>query len=204
MVITLDDTQALTQLFPVKPGEEPEPLAGRAPYTHRLELSDGGVYDNLGLQPVEQMHTVLVSDGGGPFEFEEDVAVNWLSHMIRAWKVTDRQVRALRRAGLVAEFKRDERFGAFWSIQTDYQSYPDRRLPVHEEWADYLASIPTRLTTVPVDQRKQLINWAYSLTDAALRSFVAPGITPDPVWPYPENPLDVAPTVASKPWWKRW
>ena len=36
-------------------------------------LSDGGVYDNLGLETAwKRYQTVLVSDGGGQFEPEED------------------------------------------------------------------------------------------------------------------------------------
>src|SRR5262249_16858509 len=32
-----------------------------------MSVSDGGLYDNLGLQPVERHGTLLVSDGGQPF-----------------------------------------------------------------------------------------------------------------------------------------
>jgi NTE family protein len=37
---------------------------------NRLQLTDGGVYDNFGLEPVNDEHrTVIVSDGGSPFAF---------------------------------------------------------------------------------------------------------------------------------------
>src|SRR5262249_52158034 len=39
----------------------------------RVVLSDGGVYDNLGLEPVWKSHElVLVSDGGKPFDINVD------------------------------------------------------------------------------------------------------------------------------------
>ena len=37
----------------------------REPYTRRLWLTDGGIYDNLGIEPVwKRYKTILVSDGG--------------------------------------------------------------------------------------------------------------------------------------------
>ncbi|MEO8362568.1 MAG: hypothetical protein ABI672_21255 [Vicinamibacteria bacterium] len=41
-------------------------------------LSDGGVYDNLGVEPVWKSHAVvLVSDGSGIFQGETDQGVIW-------------------------------------------------------------------------------------------------------------------------------
>jgi NTE family protein len=38
----------------------------REPFTRRLCLTDGGIYDNLGLEPVwKRYKTILISDGGG-------------------------------------------------------------------------------------------------------------------------------------------
>jgi NTE family protein len=43
------------------------------PYTTQLVLSDGGVYDNLGLETVwKRYKTVLVSDAGGRMAAEPD------------------------------------------------------------------------------------------------------------------------------------
>jgi NTE family protein len=136
MVIKLRQDQRLSEHFPPKPGEEPSPLKDTEPYVSRLELSDGGVYDNLGLQPVEQFHTILASDGGGPFEYEPSVPVNWLEHMVRAWKVTDNQVRSLRRSNLVEEYEANQRNGVYWGIQTTYSDYEKREIFVHDGWAE--------------------------------------------------------------------
>lgn len=193
MVIDLDDSQALTEQFPVAPHEEPPELAGQHAYTHRLQLTDGGVYDNLGLQPIEQYHTLLVSDGGGAFTFDPAVATDWLMHMVRCWHVTDNQVRSLRRASLVEDLIQDRRNGAFWAIRTDYGSYQHRSLPVDAGWADRLQGVSTRLWPMPMETRKRLINWSYCLADAALRTYVSPAIEPPPGLPYPEAPLDTAP-----------
>jgi NTE family protein len=203
MVIELGPDQALTEQFAGSPDEEPPELAGRDSYASRLELSDGGVYDNLGMQPIEQFQTMLVSDGGGPFQYEPKVPVNWLQHMIRAWKVTDNQVRALRRSGFVDELENGTRHGAFWGIQTTYSDYVDRSVVVDDAWADELKAISTRLWHLDRDQRKQLVNWGYAVCDAAVRTYVSSDIEPATL-PYPDAPLDQPPAAGRSAWWKFW
>jgi NTE family protein len=203
-VIELDDDQALTEQFPLEPGEEPPPLADTAPYTHRLELTDGGVYDNLGLQPVEKYHTLLVSDAGGPFAFSDSVPANWLGHMVRSWLIADNQVRSLRRQGLVDELDAERRNGAFWGIRTPYHHYAKRAIDVDPGWADVLQSISTRLWPMPEAQRKRLINWAYCLTDAAIRSYVDADLEPEAALPYPDEPLSRPPSDDDRKWWHLW
>ena len=52
---------------PAQPGED----LNCPPYTTDLVLSDGGVYDNLGLETAwKRYETILISDGGGHFEGE--------------------------------------------------------------------------------------------------------------------------------------
>ena len=203
MVIELGADQALTKQFPGPPNAEKPELAGRERYATRLELSDGGVYDNLGMQPIDQYQTVFVSDGGGPFQYEPKVPVNWLQHMIRAWKVTDNQVRSLRRSGFVDELRTGERNGAFWGIQTKYSDYEDRSIPVDDAWADELKSISTRLWRLDTDRRKQLVNWGYAVCDAAIRTYVSNDIAPATL-PYPDIPLDRPPAAGRSAWWKLW
>jgi len=52
----------------------------------KLSLTDGGVYDNLGLEPVWKSHGVLlVSDGGGPTTFDDspNLPVNLMRYSAR-------------------------------------------------------------------------------------------------------------------------
>jgi NTE family protein len=45
----------------------------RPPFTSRVILTDGGVYDNLGLETAwKRYDTVLVSDAGGKTQAEEE------------------------------------------------------------------------------------------------------------------------------------
>ena len=55
------------QFEPPSPGE----VLNMAPYTTELILTDGGVYDNLGLETAwKRYDTILVSDGGGHLQPE--------------------------------------------------------------------------------------------------------------------------------------
>ena len=61
----------------------------RPPFTKRAVLSDGGVYDNLGLETVfKRFTTVLVSDAGGKTEPEEEPDDDWARHSIRILNVS--------------------------------------------------------------------------------------------------------------------
>ena len=59
-----------------------ESEADRRAILRRIRLTDGGVYDNLGLEPVWKSHaSVLVSDGGGVFRARTERTV--LGRMLR-------------------------------------------------------------------------------------------------------------------------
>ena len=55
----------------------------RPPFTKTAVLSDGGVYDNLGLETVKRFRTLLVSDAGQKIMPEEDPHHDWARHAIR-------------------------------------------------------------------------------------------------------------------------
>ena len=67
------------------------------PFTDEAVLSDGGVYDNLGLETVwKRYDTILVSDGGGKMQPEGAPATDWARHALRILDIIDNQVRSLR------------------------------------------------------------------------------------------------------------
>jgi NTE family protein len=185
-VVKLADNDALTETFPDPEGDE---LALHTqPYTHRLELGDGGIYDNLGGQPLEQYHTILASDGGSPFKNQPRTPPNWLSNTTRSWHVTDNQVRSLRKHALIDEYKSQHRNGTYWGIRSDVTDYPQALFRATQERVDDIAATPTRLWPLPVLRRKQPINWGYAICDTALRSHLDPTLAP-PVLPYQDGPL---------------
>ncbi len=54
------------------------------PYTSKVVLTDGGVYDNLGLETAwKRYKTILVSDGGGDCADEPEPHHDWGRHSYR-------------------------------------------------------------------------------------------------------------------------
>ena len=102
---------------PPGPGED----LNKPPYTTRLVLSDGGVYDNLGLETAwKRYDTVLVSDAGGHLEGERDPHSDRARHSYRVLNLIDSQVRALRTRQIIALFNAKQRKGSYWSIRQQY------------------------------------------------------------------------------------
>ena len=91
-------------------------------FQHEIVLSDGGVYDNLGLETAyKRCKTLIVSDGGGLISPNDDPARDWARHTIRVMEIIDSQVRSLRRRQLLHAFRSNERRGVYWSIRTPHQ-----------------------------------------------------------------------------------
>lgn len=146
----------------------------RLPYTDTMVLSDGGVYDNLGLESVvKRNEVVLVSDAGGKMAPEPSPASNWVEHSKRVLDIVDNQVRSLRKRWLLEEFTSKRLAGAYWGIRTDIADYHlNSTLPAPHDKTLALAEIPTRLKALPEIRQHQLMNWGYAVCDAALRKHV--------------------------------
>ena len=115
-----------------------------------IVLTDGGVYDNLGLEPVIKRCTeILVSNGGGYVGHPARIPVDWLRHLQRVSGVVDHQVRSLRKRMLVQGYRQGDYRGAYWSIRSataDYLPLPGPApdpLPFPPARARELAAIPT-------------------------------------------------------------
>ncbi len=157
----------------------------KEPYTTDMVLTDGGVYDNLGLETAwKKYSTILVSDGGGATQPEPEPKHDWGRHAYRILNIIDNQVRSLRKRQLIGGFKAGLRKGAYWGIRTDIKNYglPDA-LPFPFDQTLQLANIPTRLKRIEPEQQKALINWGYAVCDAALRAHMDMGAVPSPVPP---------------------
>ncbi len=161
----------------------------RPPYTTRVVLSDGGVYDNLGLETAwKRCGTVLVSDAGRPFAPEERPGINWVSQGARVIGVIQNQVRALRVRDLIDSFNDSTRKGSYWGVGSLMSSYPQPTpLPVDPKNAAKLALVSTDLAEKSDDLQERLINWGYAICDTALRSWLDPHLPPPPGFPYPRG-----------------
>jgi NTE family protein len=161
---------------------EPDPRCPlqRHPFNDKWVLSDGGVYDNLGLETVvKNYQTILVSDGGAKIAPEGSPASNWAEHSKRILEVVDNQVRSLRKRHLLDSFTSKVRSGTFWGIRTNISDYgnPQVLLAPHARTLQ-LAEIPTRLKSLSEEKQNQLMNWGYAVCDAALRRHAAEILPP--------------------------
>ena len=144
----------------------------RPPFTTEAVLTDGGVYDNLGLETVwKRCRTVLVSDAGGKMAPDPDPKRLWGRHILRVLDLIDNQVRSLRKRQVFASYDDGTRDGAFWDMRMDIADF---KAPKHlacdpGRTAD-LAATKTRLKAMPEDLQERLINWGYAICDAVVRS----------------------------------
>jgi len=190
--------------------EDYEPNSGKelqfAPYTTRVYLTDGGVYDHLGLETVwKNYDTVLISDGGGRMGFEPNPKIDWLRHVQRILGLVDNQVRALRKRQAIAGFqlysqlapgpgeavpdevRKVARKGAYWGIWTNIANYgPINALNCPHEQTLKLAQTATRLDALASLAQERIINWGYAVCDAAMRRHVEGTLPPPSGFPYPD------------------
>jgi NTE family protein len=151
-------------------------------------LTDGGVYDNLGLETVwKRYDTVLVSDAGGQMQPEPEPETDWVRHSVRVLDLIDNQVRSLRKRQLIDSYRQGNRKGTYWGIRTDIANYQlADPLPCPHERTLRLAEVPTRLKRLPTRLQEQLINWGYAVCDAALRKHVDSSLEAG-AFPYPTS-----------------
>jgi NTE family protein len=169
----------------------------RPPFTTDVLLTDGGVYDNLGLETAwKRYKTILVSDAGGKTAALESPGTDWLRQAYRVLNLIDSQVRALRIRQLIDSYDRGRtnpndptgRHGTYWGIRTDYAEYKvPNPLPCPFDRTTELANLATRLAALDDATQERLINWGYAVSDAALRKYVDPNLKPAPAFPYPRG-----------------
>ena len=166
-------------------------------FRDELTLTDGGVYDNLGIETAwKRYRTILVNDGGGHLVPDPDPAHDWPEQMVRVLKVIDNQVRALRKRQIIAAFKSSP---GKPTTETGYTSAFAVRSPTTgsrtpcppiPKITDEFAGLPTRLAAVSDTQQQRLINWGYTICDTGLRKHVMPELQRGQL-PYPADPLTI-------------
>jgi NTE family protein len=181
-------------------------LAGNPEYCKTMNLADGGVYDNLGIEPIwKRCKTVLISNAGKPFEYGVEVGsvpvAAELRLMMRVLDITMDQVGGLRLRDVVEDYESGKHLGAYWGIDSDIDKYvraAAKRTPpgmtppplsVTPQWRQTLSSMRTRLNEFKPEEQLRLINYGYAMCDAALRSFGGVSSAEPPKWPYVNFPL---------------
>ena len=156
------------------------------PYTSDVRLTDGGVYDNLGLETVwKNYRTILVSDGGGATADQPKPSKGWLRQVYRVLNLFDNQVGSLRKRQVIASYQMNLRQGAYWGMRTDILDYElPTALPCPWEKTLALANTPTRLKKMDSVLQERIINWGYAVCDAAIRKHVQPTASAPKDFPY--------------------
>ncbi len=150
-----------------------------------LWLTDGGVYDNLGIETLKSFHTVIASDGGAPFHKAARLRTNVFSQSLRTTFTINDHVGRLRRRALVHELASGQRLGALWTISTTMDRYDaPGLLPCPDPAVRALAAIETRLRRVPREVQHRLINWGYASADAGIRTYVERSLDPPTSFPH--------------------
>jgi NTE family protein len=170
--------------FPIT--AEPGNIALADDYRARLILTDGGVYDNLGLETIwKRRSTLLVSDAGGKMEDQARPAGDWARHARRVLDIVDNQVRSLRKRELIGSFEAKEKAGAYWGIRSDIANFGGSPLGCPHAATLALADTPTRLAAMPPLLQQRLINWGYAVCAAALAKHYPLAGDPVPEFPFP-------------------
>ncbi len=156
------------------------------PYTSEVVLTDGGVYDNLGLETAwKGYETILVSDGGGGSSDEPKPKRDWLGHTYRVLSLLDSQVRSLRKRQIIGSYQLGLRKGTYWGIRTniaDYKLSTAMNCPFEKTME--VANTATRLKKLDGSLQERIINWGYAVCDAAMRTHLNPGLPQPTGFPY--------------------
>jgi NTE family protein len=154
----------------------------REPFTSEVVLTDGGVYDNLGLETAwKNFSTIWVSDAGGMYAPEEHPHRDWVRHTLRVLDLLDNQVRSLRKRQLIGSYKAGVRKGAYWGIWEDISAFgSNASLPCPLAKTLRIAQISTRLEGLGAVDQNKIINWGYAICDAAMRKYggIGPNLIP--------------------------
>jgi NTE family protein len=169
------------------------PAAAGSKLRRRIELTDGGVYDNMGLEPVWKHWThVLISDCGAPFDFRVDTTP--LRRLLRYTAVVTNQTRALRLRLFFGDTNAGRYHGAYWSLTSGVKPTNTAGDAAYAGYSqtladDVLSKVRTDLDSFSEAEMSVLENQGYFTAERSIRKhaaeLVSPGAKPaEP--PYPE------------------
>jgi NTE family protein len=184
--VTIAQAVAASSAFPIAfpplvlRFEDPAAFKGGAPDVpleskRAIPLTDGGVYDNLGLEPVWKSHEiVMVSDAGAPFGMVENPGNDFVSRLTRCQGIVDNQSRSLRKRWLISMFLQGVMKGAYWGISGNHREYELAGSQGFEGAAlELIGSVRTDLDAFSEGEIACLENHGYAMADTALRRWLA-------------------------------
>ncbi|WP_018983675.1 patatin-like phospholipase family protein [Salinimonas chungwhensis] len=151
----------------------------------KMVLTDGGLYDNLGLEAITKTSKkpeydyVICCDAGAPFEVSENAKTNWISQTARMTEVMINQQRALRKRKLIEDIFEGKFKGTYFGIGNKINDYTESAkkqfgrniTPILTDSVSTksLAKVPTRLKALNNETITELQDWGSALCDVALK-----------------------------------
>jgi NTE family protein len=170
----------------IPPAVSPGPVRDKC--IRDLTFSDGGVYDNLGLEPIWKDHKiVLSSDGGALFPIGGDTGFAW--EVGRFIAIPENQALSVRKRWLISNFISGQLHGTYWGIGSSCSDYGVQQGYSSNLAKSVIAAIRTDLDSFSEAEAAVLENHGYWLADAAIRAHVEellPAHVPELILPHPE------------------
>lgn len=151
----------------------------------RIDLSDGGVYDNLATEPTLRRYgEVLISDAGAPFPFQTR---RWyFKQLMRYTQVIGNQAQALRKR-MYFKMRADNTIaGAYWGLSgTRRKTNSEAPGYSHALIAQVIGRVRTDLDRFVHDEFSVLVNHGYFACANALERQEQWRSDEPTAWPYP-------------------
>lgn len=153
-----------------------EPMDGadlhRPPFTDVAVLTDGGVYDNLGLERVwKRCRTILVSNAGKNTPEIGSPTGKWIGQVFRTLNLVQQEAENSRRRILFGMHNLGQRVVAYWGIDTAITAYGvSGALPLSNDDVRRAATMRTRLAPFTASEVNLLLKAGYAGADASLRA----------------------------------
>lgn len=144
----------------------------RAPFTDEAILTDGGVYDNLGLERVwRRCRTVLVSNAGLTIPAIGNSTGRLVGQTFRAITLIQQQADNSRRRILMGMANLGQRQVSYWSIDQSIDAYGlTDSLPFSSDGLSRVAAMRVRLNRHTPSEIRLLMRAGYAGADASLRA----------------------------------
>ncbi len=152
------------------------------------KLVDGGAYDNMGLEPLDDLPTVflIALNAGGVFRTGLYGGIPIIKDLQRANSLLYRQSTALRMRSMVERFQATEeathegrppptwgRLGVLFGLATTLKATPEwlEGRPEHPEWREELAEVHTSFAKFPRDLCDRLLYRGWWLAGATMSRY---------------------------------
>jgi NTE family protein len=154
-------------------------------FLKRALLADGGIYDNMGLEPIwKRDGTLLVSNAGDKID-EDDHPADWARLMLRIVGLMHRQAENNRQRQLMILANLHRRKVGYWPLRNDDSNYPSPSpAQLAPDDISRAQAEPVRLWSLGNQAFARLANHGYSLCDSAMRSYLITTELPAAVLPF--------------------